>query len=211
VGHGDDVARFDRWAPTYDRSPWQLVLHRPLHRLMIGRLDLGDDERFLDVGCGTGNLALLATQTGARVVGVDPAPRMITIASQKAPPGAKPFFLVAGAEALPFANDVFDAAATSFSLHHWQDRAQGLAEIKRVVRPGGRVVIADPGPTGVLGRALGAAARVLTVLTDRHRHETPTAAELWRLVGEAGFVGPHRFVRGYLGRSIALISAEVPG
>jgi demethylmenaquinone methyltransferase/2-methoxy-6-polyprenyl-1,4-benzoquinol methylase len=139
---------FDRIAPRYD------LLNRAMTAGLDGRwrraaaaaADLAAGDRALDVCTGTGDLAFaLADRVTAsgEVVGVDFAERMLERAREKA--GARPGvrFEVADALALPFGDDAFDAATVAFGIRNVDDLDRGLAEMARVVRPGGRVVILE--------------------------------------------------------------------
>lgn len=91
----------------------------------------------LDVGCGTGNFILSQTRHfGPDILwhGVDPAPAMLEIAKSKNPDA---LFALGGVEHLPYADGTFDYVATTFSIHHWGDKAAGLDEIRRVIRADG--------------------------------------------------------------------------
>jgi ubiquinone/menaquinone biosynthesis C-methylase UbiE len=104
----------------------------------------------LEIGCGPGHLAaLLARIPGLRVTGVDLDPGMVVRAEARAGREVggdrhRPSFLVADVAALPFPDASFDLVVSTFSMHHWADPAVGLAEIRRVLRPGGRALIWDP-------------------------------------------------------------------
>jgi ubiquinone/menaquinone biosynthesis C-methylase UbiE len=115
----------------------------------------------LEVGCGTGDVALAArgpAGVSGAVYGIDPAPEMIAIARRKAQnAGIAVDFRVGVIEALPFGADTFDVALSSLMIHHLPDdlKRQGLAEVVRVLKPGGRLLIVDlKRPTDHLGRAL---------------------------------------------------------
>lgn len=105
-------------------------------------------EAVLDVGCGTGTLALdaAARVPAAAITGIDPSPEMIERARDKAAKkGSRVEFQVAAIEGLPFADATFDLVTSSLMLHHLSSdlKRQGLAEVRRVLKPGGRFVLMD--------------------------------------------------------------------
>lgn len=122
---------------------------RQLRRKVLGVAGIAEGRRLLDVGCGTGTLAILAARLAgseARVSGIDPAPRQIARAQAKARrAGLDIDFRQAVIEDLPFDDASFDAVTSTLMMHHLPDdlKAKGLAQIGRVLKPGGRVVIAD--------------------------------------------------------------------
>lgn len=101
------------------------------------------DERWLEAACGPGLIArALAPLTGA-VVGVDATPAMVELARREAAGLANVAFALGDAAALEYGDGEFDGAVTRFSLHHIPVPSRVVAELARVVRPGGTVVIAD--------------------------------------------------------------------
>jgi demethylmenaquinone methyltransferase / 2-methoxy-6-polyprenyl-1,4-benzoquinol methylase len=145
-------AMFDRIAGLYDRL--NTVMTAGLHhgwRRRAGELaGLRPGDRALDVATGTGDLAFeLARRVapGGTVVGADFSERMLEIARVKAarqdPAQASATFEFANALSLPFADDGFDAATVGFGVRNFSDLEQGLRELVRVVKPGGRVVVLE--------------------------------------------------------------------
>ena len=198
-----DVGRFDRWARSYDRSVFQLIFFRRVHRRIETVLSPTAGELVLDVGCGTGSLAVMLQDTsGARVVGVDPAPAMVAAAREKSFDRG-PIFGVAAAEHLPFADRSFDAAVSAVSAHHWKDPAAGFAELSRVLRPGGRLVVAD---VGSLGPVVGAMKRARRA--DPHHHKGWTPRQLADLLCAAGFHTVRSRTDRMMGGAVVTIAAR---
>jgi ubiquinone/menaquinone biosynthesis C-methylase UbiE len=195
-----------RWARLYDLGTTLLSFGRlaALHRKIVELAGIRSGERILDVGCGPGRLAIVAgTAAGpaGEICGIDPAPEMVALARRKAARASvKARFEVGVIEALPFPGDHFDVVLSSLMLHHLPDevKRRGLAEIHRVLKPGGRLVAVDFGATP--GDGVG---HLLCVL--RLRTGWDHAERLRAMLREAGFdaveMGPtgHRalaFVRG---------------
>jgi demethylmenaquinone methyltransferase/2-methoxy-6-polyprenyl-1,4-benzoquinol methylase len=138
-------AMFDRIASFYDVMNGVMTagLH---HRWRARAADLaavGPGDRVLDVATGTGDLAIeLASRVapGGEVVGTDFSERMLELARAKAP-GLR--FEWGNAQDLPYAEGEFAAATVGFGARNFDDLDRGLAEMARVVRPGGRVVVLE--------------------------------------------------------------------
>lgn len=133
---------FDRWSRGYEHdrvSRWLQNLQ--LEALSV--LELGPDDRLLDVGCGTGAAVRAAAPIVAHAVGVDLSPGMIGRARELAGATANVEFHVADAEALPFDDATFTTLLCTTSFHHYPDPAGAVGEMARVLTPGGRIVIAD--------------------------------------------------------------------
>ena len=99
------------------------------------------DERAVDVGTGAGALALALAPLVAEVVGVDREPKLLELARERAPANAT--FVGGDAVALPFPAGSFDLAATLRTLHHVHRPELAIAELARVTRPGGHVLVID--------------------------------------------------------------------
>ena len=145
-------AMFDRIAALYDRmnSVMTAGLHRSWRRRAAELARVAPGDRVLDVATGTGDLALeLADRVapGGEVVGIDFSQRMLAIARAKARTSGEPdvtvSFQAANALALPFATNEFASATVGFGARNFADLGRGLAEMVRVVRPGGRVVVLE--------------------------------------------------------------------
>jgi demethylmenaquinone methyltransferase / 2-methoxy-6-polyprenyl-1,4-benzoquinol methylase len=146
-------AMFDRIAGLYDRMNTVMTagLHHQWRRRAADLAELSPGGRALDVATGTGDLAFeLAARVGpgGEVVGLDFAEKMLDLARAKAAahPGATVRFETGNALALDYGDDEFDAATVGFGARNFSDLQRGLAEMARVVRPGGRVVILETTP-----------------------------------------------------------------
>jgi len=144
---------FDRIAGVYDRMNAVMTagLHHHWRRRAADLAGLAAGDRALDVATGTGDLAFeLARRVapGGSVVAADFSEGMLELARAKlpqadVPAGVKVGFETANALALPYADDEFAAATVGFGARNFSDLRQGLAEMTRVVRPGGRVVVLE--------------------------------------------------------------------
>lgn len=112
------------------------------NRVVVDVADLRHDDRVLDVGCGAGAALEYAASvvTDGLLAGVDPTAKLARQASRRVP---RAVIDVAGAESLPFSEDVFDVAWAISSYHHWPNPEAGLYEVRRVVEYGGTVLIAE--------------------------------------------------------------------
>ncbi len=151
MAHDHDVDRFNRWASTYDRHWMQRIMFGPIQRtvLQLAAEQVSRPGAILDVGCGTGKL-LKSAETrfpGARLVGIDVAIEMVKYAQTSNPTGTIQF-QQAMAEELPFPNASFDLVFSTMTFHHWPNQTRGLAEVARILTPGGRWLLADFVATG---------------------------------------------------------------
>jgi len=121
----------------------------------IARLGLEPGERVLDVACGTGNLAIPAARTGASVTGIDIASNLIAQARARAAVDRLSIaFDIGDAEQLPYATGSFDTVVTMFGSMFAARPERATAELLRVTRSGGRIVMANWTPSGFVGEML---------------------------------------------------------
>ncbi|MBC7601447.1 MAG: class I SAM-dependent methyltransferase [Ramlibacter sp.] len=115
--------------------------------------DLKTDERVLDVAAGNGNATLAAARRGCLVTSTDYVGSLLDRGAERArAERLEVAFQTADAEALPFANDSFDVAVSTFGVMFTPDHAKAAAELARVVRPGGRIGLANWTPDSLIGR-----------------------------------------------------------
>jgi len=135
-------AMFDRIAGVYDLMNTVMTagLHHQWRTRAVDLARVGPGTRALDVATGTGDLAIELAARGGDVVGSDFSEGMLERARRK---DASVRWEQANALALPYADDAFDAATVGFGARNFSDLRAGLAEMTRVVRPGGRVVMLE--------------------------------------------------------------------
>jgi len=216
---------FDRIAPVYDVMNRVMTAGMDVRwRRLAAESVVRPGDRVLDAACGTGDLAIADLGAGAgRVTGLDFSERMLERARRKAVRRKEALDWVQGDMlALPFADATFDAATVGFGVRNVDDLALSLSELRRVLRPGGRVAILEiTQPRGVLrpfyslwfdrvvpllGKVLpgGAAYTYLPASVKRF----PTAERLADMLREAGFADV-RF-RLLAGTIVALHTGRVP-
>lgn len=112
-------------------------------RETLQRLTVRDQDRLLDVGCGTGALmrAVLAGHPRTSLTGVDISAEMLAVARRRLPSGVD--LHVAPAHAMPLPDDAFDIVVSTSAFHFFPSAARALAEMRRVLRPGGTLAITD--------------------------------------------------------------------
>ena len=175
------------WARAYDLLVWVLTLgrERRFRDRLVELARLAPGESVLDVGCGTGALAIAAKAavgSGGDVCGVDASPQMVARARRKAEKaGVDVGFETVAVESLPFPDDTFDAVLSSLMLHHLtnEGQRQGVSEIARVLKPGGRFLAVDIGG--------GAKSKRRSLLVHRMRHAHFDLDDLKPVVNGAAF------------------------
>jgi demethylmenaquinone methyltransferase/2-methoxy-6-polyprenyl-1,4-benzoquinol methylase len=134
---------FDKIARSYDRLNriMSLGLDRLWRRRAVRQLSTFHFPlSTLDVACGTGDMVLALQEARCTVTGVDLSEEMLAIARQKAPAAT---YLIADAEQLPFEDGAFDAVTCAFGVRNFVHLEQGLSEMLRVLKPGGKMVILE--------------------------------------------------------------------
>jgi demethylmenaquinone methyltransferase/2-methoxy-6-polyprenyl-1,4-benzoquinol methylase len=215
----DAVRRmFDRIAPVYDAMNRTMTagLDRRWRRL-TAKAVVSPGDSVLDACCGTGDLAIACARAGGRVTGLDFSEPMLERARRKEP-GLE--WVHGDLLALPFADASFDAATVGFGVRNVDDLQRALAELRRVLRAGGRIGILEitrprglltpfyrfwfDGVVPLLGKLLpgGSAYTYLPASVRRF----PGPEDLAGLIAEAGF-GDVRY-RLFAGGIVALHTAE---
>ena len=148
--HSDEVrGMFDRIAPVYDAMNRVMTagLDRTWRRLAVQAV-VQPGDRVLDACCGTGDLAIAAEREGGVVTGLDFSPGMLERARRKSDTVT---WVEGDLLALPFDDDSFDSATVGFGVRNVADLEAALAELRRVLRPGGRLAILEiTQPRGLL-------------------------------------------------------------
>jgi SAM-dependent methyltransferase len=141
----DDAAR-RQWAAVAERygAGWKQA-NAPDLGWLVAAVEPTPTDHALDVGTGGGHAALALAPSVASVAAIDPTPEMLAVAGRLAEARgiANITFTRAAADGLPFADASFDVAITRFSVHHWPQPDSSFREIRRVVRPGGRLALVD--------------------------------------------------------------------
>lgn len=191
---------FDRIAPMYDVMNRVMTAGLDVRwRRLTAEAAVRKGDRVLDAACGTGDLAIADVKAGAgRVTGLDFSAEMLARARKKS---ASIEWIQGDMLALPFADETFDAATVGFGVRNVENLELGLRELRRVLRPGGRLAILEiTQPRGALrpfyslwfDRIIPALGKVLpggdayTYLPASVKR-FPTAERLADLLREAGF------------------------
>jgi ubiquinone/menaquinone biosynthesis C-methylase UbiE len=183
AGHNERVIeQFTRWAKPFADLPIHAEAEAMARTLAACALD--GAMTALDVACGPGILACAMADHARHVTGVDITPAMIgqAQARQAANGRTNLSWRVGDACALPFEDGAFDRVTTRYSFHHMTDPAAALAEMKRVCRPGGRIVVIDATPSPQTQQAYD----VMERLRDPSHASALTVEALRRIGRDAG-------------------------
>jgi ubiquinone/menaquinone biosynthesis C-methylase UbiE len=136
-----DADHYDEFADAYEATNASSLLNAHYERpAMIALVGDARGRRILDAGCGSGALSAALRAEGAVVTGVDGSPAMLELARTRLGDGV-PLRVVDLAGPLPFEDDTFDDVVASLVLHYLGDWPAVLAEMRRVLRPGGRLIV----------------------------------------------------------------------
>lgn len=146
--------QFDSWSDSYDRSILQRIFFRPSHDLILSNVQFSKGARVLDIGCGTGRFAKRVVEhyPDSTVVGLDLSPGMLRMARDNCKEYRDQITFVEGdSEQLPFEDSSFDIITCVHSFHHYPHKQTVLAEMHRVLKPGGAVCVVDGNRDGWWG------------------------------------------------------------
>lgn len=146
----DARKQFDCWSATYNYNALQSIFFRPAHKILLENLK-SQDQKILDVGCGTGNFAYQVVRYfDAEVWGLDLSEGMLS----QCPKHKRLHFILGDSENLSFSNNTFDVITCTHSFHHYPNQTKAINEMYRVLKPGGRTYIIDGDPDGLWGNLL---------------------------------------------------------
>lgn len=120
--------------------------HRALAQRVVDLAEVDADDRVVDIGCGPGNSARIAAGRAAHVTGVDPSAGMLRVArwlARRHPHVDRLTFMIGSAEAIPVETGAATVAWATASFHHWADTAAGITEARRILGPGGRLLLVE--------------------------------------------------------------------
>ena len=191
------AAGYDWALPFYDPLVKLLGGDRAL-RVLADQADLRPGHRVLDVGCGTGTLAVMlkTRHPDVDVVGLDPDPKALLRARRKAYGAKVSVQLDRGfSDELPYADGSFDRVFSSFMFHHLgpEEKEKTVREVRRVLKPGATLHLLDFGGAGPPGE--GVLARWLHV---HHRLRDNFGGQILALLNQAGFADAREAARGRL-------------
>ena len=212
--HQDTIVdQFSRQAVPFSTAP--VIRDERALQLIVDAAGTGPDDTVLDVACGPGIVACAFARVARQVTGIDLTPAMLERATALAAEKgiANVSFQLGDVLPLPFADGAFSIVVSRFAFHHFQEPAAVLAEMRRVCRAGGRIVVADLTASPDPEKA--AAFHRMEILRDPSHARALTLDELRALYRGAGFADPSETfwrmdvdVEGVLSRSFPVPGSE---
>jgi ubiquinone/menaquinone biosynthesis C-methylase UbiE len=186
--HGETVQdQFDPQARAYLTSAVHANGPDLAHAQALVAQTMRRSARALDVGCGAGHLSFTLAPHFAGIVALDPSPQMLATVKETAAARGLAQITVreASAEALPFEDGSFDLVSTRYSAHHWTRLETALGEMRRVLAPGGHLLLIDV--EGDESPLVDTHLQAMELLRDRSHVRNRSAAQWRALLADAGF------------------------
>jgi ubiquinone/menaquinone biosynthesis C-methylase UbiE len=141
----NSINQFNSWAKTYDNPSIRYVFFTQSNKAIVKLLPQTLEVSILDIGTGTGILIeqVLLKNKSAHLFGIDISPEMVKKAKRKFQGKNKVTIALGSANKLPYKDNSFEFVTCANSFHHHPDSMQSLKEIKRVLKPGGKVILSD--------------------------------------------------------------------
>lgn len=180
-------AKWDKWADTIDGKGWKYEYLRKAQDSVTALLEMKEDTRLLDIGCGNGwALKLTAGKNNDRGIyyGIDLSEKMIEKARENFEARENFHFLKANSESIPLEDNFFDYIICTNSFHHYLHPEKALQEMFRLLRPGGKTFILDPTADGGMMKMIDKFLK----LTDRAHVKTYSTREFEKMMSNAGLV-----------------------
>jgi SAM-dependent methyltransferase len=189
----------------YERIAEQLL---PAAEVLVEQAAVSPGERVVDVGCGTGNAALLAAERGATVTGIDPAERLLDVAAATAAErGLEATFALGEAADMPLDDDSADVVISVFGATFAPDPEAAATEIDRVTTPKGRVLLSAWVPGGAISQAIRLTRQTLAEIRDQ---PPPSPPFPWHeLESLSSLFEPHGFSTSLTEHSLAFHAPSV--
>jgi SAM-dependent methyltransferase len=189
----------------YERIAVQLL---PAAEVLVEQAAISPGERVVDVGCGTGNAALLAAERGATVTGIDPAQRLLDVAAATAAErGLDARFAFGEAADMPLDDDSADVVISVFGAIFAPDPEAAVTEIDRVTSPKGRVLLTAWIPGGAISQAIRLTRQTLAEIRDQ---PPPSPPFPWHeLESLSSLFEPHGFSASLTEHSLAFHAPSV--